>query len=179
MDPCHDAGSLPDLVGARILIPRATHLAGTDRGEGAPIALPLGTATRSRVAAMLPRLRRDELLDELGLSGDAASSIDEAPLDPTHRAGAAAASVGLAHLRARGQDEAAARLAAVHLAAGRVPVRELASALGVTPRAVFKLRVQLPLIALVRALALQLRMRAGRMLPADEGFALPCAAGDV
>lgn len=129
-DPAHDASSLPELLGLRLLDLR-------------PVA---------RVRALLPEVDRALLLDIAGVPALAPAA------DPALLLDAAAAAIGREGLVADTPDRVAARLAAVH-AAGPAPAAELAVRLGITPRAVQRLRAREPAPALVRAVGLQVDPR--------------------
>ncbi len=114
---------------------------------------PDGVWIAERVRKQAPRLQRGDLLGQLGVD-----SLDEGvKLDTL--ADAAAGAMGVATLEGRSAEVVRARLAAVH-AAGELPPRAVAQALGVTDRAVRKLRAQVPEPALVRAVRLQMGLRA-------------------
>jgi len=149
-DPFHDGSSLPELVGARWM----------PRKDGGFI----GEHTVRRVALMLPRIRRRELVAELGADGDLTSAAD--------LRAAAAGALGIAGMDGRGVDRTHARVAVVHAAA--LPTASLAALLAITPRAVQQLRARVPSLAAVRAVDIQLRMRARfRALPVHEAPLAP------
>jgi len=114
---------------------------------------PDGVWIAERVRKLAPRLQRSDLLDQLG----ARSLAEEVHLDTL--ADAAAGAVGVATLEGRSEEAVRARLAAVH-AAIEHPAVAVARALGVTDRAVRKLRAQEPEPAMVRAIRLQMGLRA-------------------
>lgn len=154
LDPFHDGSNLPDLIGARVLLPRPRHAtAGGPIGEGVEL---LGAATTRAVATFLPRVRRRFLLELVG--------IRRGPIhiDLGELADAAAAALGLPRLEGRGDANTVARLAAVHVMEGLAPSRHLADALHISTRAVQLLRAATPWLPAVRAVGLQLRMRAAR-----------------
>jgi hypothetical protein len=112
LDAAHDASSLPDLLGLRVLP-----------------ASPLGL-----VQAMLPRLRREELLAWLE-----PGTLDVAQPSMELLADAAAAALGLPDLDGRSDEHVAARCAAVRVA-GSAPTAIVAALLGISARGVQALR---------------------------------------
>lgn len=159
LDPFHDGSNLPDLIGARVLLPCPRHGGpGTLLGRGLEL---LGAATARAVATFLPRVRRRYLLALVGIRrGPIAIELGDL-------ADAAAAALGLAKLAGRGDARTIARLAAVHVV--DAPTRQLAEALRISTRAVQLLRATPPWQPAVRAVGLQLRMRAAhRALPIED-----------
>jgi hypothetical protein len=133
LDPFHDASSLLDMVGLRVL----------------------GAATAARLFAALPRLSKATLLADGGLElGDTPSeaAVAEHLLEATLAAG------GLASLT-RNDASHAARCAAVHAVALKTSV--VAAALGIDPASVRRLRRKTPDSKLVAAIQRQLALRAG------------------
>lgn len=161
LDPFHDGSNLPDLIGARVLLPSPRHgCAGAALGEGVEL---LGAATARAVATFLPRVRRRFLLALVGIQRGPIA-IELADL-----ADAAAAALGLPELKGRGDANTVARLAAVHVMDGLAPTKLLAEALSISTRAVQQLRTMSPWLPAVRAVGLQLRMRAAhRALPIED-----------
>lgn len=152
-DPFHDGSSLPDLIGARWL------LAAPRSGVG---VAPLGAATARKVAALLPRVRRVDLLAEVGVQG----AGDVPSLDGL--GDAAAAALGLDGIEGRGAARTLARGAAIHVAGAALSTVDLAHTLGISTRAVQQLRATPPHLGAIRAVAVQLRMRAvHRALPIE------------
>lgn len=146
-DPTHDASNLPDVLGAR--------------RTGAWTAEPL--------RCHLPRLVRAEVPAAAGLPEPAAEALD---LDLL--ADAAAAAFALPRLGGRGEDDVAARIAAVHVAAEkRSPW--LAARLGTSERTVRRMRGIPADSATVRAVRLQsgLRAIAARVRAADTSWSGP------
>jgi hypothetical protein len=156
IDPFHEASSLPDLVGLRVVAPDLAF----------------------RVSAMLPRSRPRQLAIELGL----VPCEDAAPFIPgvddldqlSDSAAAAAAMPALVGRRGRAQ---AVRRAAVALAEESAVGRrgpsalDLAARLGCSARTVTALRSQPLDQTVLRAVRGQLRLRAGwrRAAPAGGG----------
>lgn len=142
LDPLHDASTLPDLLGMRVIAPW----------------LP------ERIAAHLPRLRTPDLWRELGVADR--STLDREPLQRRFLAEAAAAAFGLASLDSKSAHARAARSAAVALAGDRLKVVELATLLGVDARTIRRVRVTQritpPDPTHVRAVRLQLAVRSLR-----------------
>lgn len=129
-DPLREGTSLHDLCGLR----------------------PSGLWLADRVRALLPRVHRADLLSQWGLP----ALVEAVDLDQLADAGAAA--IGVAALAGRTDAVVDARRACVHAtdaASGRV-----AAALGVTARAVRHLRTQARDPAFVRAVRLQMGLRA-------------------
>lgn len=129
-DPEHDASSLPDMLGLRVLDPRAV----------------------TRVRALLPEVRRGRLLEILGVA-ELAPAFDPALLHA-----AAAAAIARASVDGHSSDRVAARIAATHLDAA--PAADVAARLRVTPHTVRRLRRLPPDPALTRAIGLQMGLRA-------------------
>jgi hypothetical protein len=131
-DPAHDGSSLPDLLGMRILDP--------------------GHAQTVRM--ILPRLDRRQLAASLGI---VLTSVGATPAELLVSAAAAAA--GLPDLASRAPACVQARRAAVR-AAGELPTRTIALALGASSRSIQRLRGEEVDPRLVRAVELQWRFRA-------------------
>lgn len=130
-DPSHDGSSLPEMLGLR------------DVGAGSVLL---------RLRRLLPRLVPADLLEWAGLP-----SFEEIEPCPDLLADAAAAAFGLRRLQGRSAAVARARLAAAH--ATSLPTRDVASVLGVTPRAVQRLRKRPVAPEHVRAVRLQQKLR--------------------
>lgn len=142
-DPYHDGSNLLDLLGLRVL----------------------GAYTRENVRALVPRVRREDLLGCLGIAG--LERPVEAPLELL--APAAAAAAGLAELVGSSADVNAARRAAIEVAGERRMARDLATALGCSERTIKRLRSRPAKEALVTAVTLQVRLRV--LKPAfDQGI---------
>ncbi|MCK6502246.1 hypothetical protein L6R53_02390 [Myxococcota bacterium] len=135
LDPFHDASNLPDLLGMRLL---AHHSLKT-------------------VRAALPRLRRADLLQPLGID-----ELPELPASWDLLAEAAAAAGGLPDLLGRSAEVVAARRAAVHAAREVLSGAETGRLLGVSDRAVTRLRGEEADKGLVQAVRRQLGVRAAR-----------------
>jgi hypothetical protein len=134
-DPHRDASLLPDLLGLRVL----------------------GTDLVATVEEALPRLHEGELLaaagwGELDLGAWVESTVGLAD--------AAAAAAGRAHLEGGRGEAAAARRAAVAVGLELTEPAEVSRLLGLTDRAVRKLRAEAPDPPLVRAIRRQLALRA-------------------
>lgn len=132
-DPFHEASALPDLLGLR----------------------PSGAFLAAQVRAHLPRVRRADLIELLG------ADLDAQPRWET-LAEAAAAAVAAPDLRADTPERVLARRAAVAVAVEALDTAQIAEILGLSRRAVQRLRAQEAPPALVRAVRLQLSLRAGR-----------------
>jgi hypothetical protein len=132
-DPWLEATAVPDLLGLRL--------------NGAYLV--------PRVKALLPRLRRGDLLARFGLSElDVGTAIEDL-------ADAAAATVAAPALVGNGPAVVAARRAAIaHALAQHIAVEEIAAALSLTARAVRKLAARPVDKWHVRAVGLQLGLRA-------------------
>lgn len=130
-DPFRDASNLPDLIGARVL----------------------GTWTAAHVRRFLPRMGRADILGAAGLQDP-----DGGPTALDLLYDAAAGAIGRADLTGREDIVVAARRAAVHVAAGE-DANAIAEALGLSARAVRRLRTEEADPALVRAVRLQGGMR--------------------
>ncbi len=139
-DRWQEASSLADTLGLRVLCPE--------------LAL--------RVREHLPRLKREALLAHLGV--DAL----EPAVHPAHLVEAAAAAWALDGLPQRG-DGADARRAAVHAAHEELGTAAVAEALGVTRQCVARLLHEELAPRAVRAVGLQMALRAAR--PAAAPFA--------
>lgn len=135
LDPFHDASNLPDLLGMRLL---ARHTLGT-------------------VRAALPRLRRADLLKPLRIA-----ALPEEPASWELLAEAAAAAGGLPALSGRTAEVVAARRAAVHAAREAMTAADAARLLGVSERAITRLRAEETDKDLVLAVRRQLAVRAAR-----------------
>ncbi|MBM4369353.1 MAG: hypothetical protein FJ102_24280 [Deltaproteobacteria bacterium] len=131
-DPRFEATTLPDMLGLRVIAPW----------------LP------ARVHAALPRLSRHQLLEILGVD-ELVPGFDIATL-----ADAAAAAVATRDLSRRTPLVVEARRAAVELGSEHLYDDELAALLGIHPRSIRKLRVRPVRLDLVRAIALQMGLRA-------------------
>ena len=137
LDPLREGTSLPDLLGLR----------------------PSGLWMADRVRVVVPRVRRENLLEHWGLS----ALEDHFDLDTLADSGAAA--IGRADLRGNAAEAVAARIACVH--SGSATTAELADALSITTRSVRALRLLEPDPKLVRAVRLQMGLRAAiEVLPA-------------
>jgi hypothetical protein len=142
-DLAREASNLPDLLGLRVI----------------------GTWTAARVREHLPRLRRGDLLEAVGWRDPDRDGFE---LHGDLR-DAAAAAVGAASLAGREPLIVGARCAAVHLASETWSDAQIAERLGITPRAVRRLRLTPPRKELVRAVRQQLVLRAD--LPASDQLA--------
>lgn len=148
-DVAHEASNLPDLVGLRIV----------------------GTYTAKNVRERIPTVRRERLLEILGVPS----------LDPAFDGGilveAACAAVGRCDLRGREPLAVEARAAAVHVASEALGTGEIGALLRTTPRAVQRLRALPRRPLLERAIRLQmgLRLRLGAALT-ETTFWAPGAA---
>lgn len=133
-DPFHDGSNLVDLLGLRSC----------------------GLYTAKHVRALLPRVRRADLLELVGVG-----SLDQ-PVELTLHglAAATAAAAALPDLAERSPHATEARRAAVALAGRAFSGRRLAPALHTSERTVKRLRRQKPCDELVRAIRLQHRLRA-------------------
>jgi hypothetical protein len=114
---------------------------------------PDGVWIAERVRGTVPRVRREDLLAQLGVA-----ELGEAR-DLPRLADAAAAAVGVASLVGRQTEVVRGRLAAVHAMPDAATI-DLARALGVTTRAIRQCRQEAPDPTLVRAVRLQLGLRA-------------------
>jgi len=131
-DPYHDGSNLPDLLGMRIN----------------------GAYTVANVRAYLPRIGREKLLsyfDEIDLNQPCTSwqRLYEAT----------AAAVGRVELEGKGVNVVAAKRAAVHLASAHLSTLEITNLLRTTDRSVRRLRSQVPISSVLKAIELQLRLR--------------------
>jgi hypothetical protein len=140
IDPFHDASNGPDLIGARTI----------------------GARTALTVRKHLPRVRREDILEWLGMEDP--ESFDPAPFG---LAEAGAAAIGVEALVGSGAAVRSARRAIVHFA--ELPVAMLAEALGVSVRTVHRLRAGTPDEAVLRALRQQLAMRQAPMRHRSAG----------
>lgn len=131
LDPFHEASSLPDAVGLRVLSPR----------------------TAERLATALPRLTKASLLADGGL--DVSGTPDDAAT-ALHLLDATLAAAGLAELSL---DRAShtARCAAVH--AAKLATGVVAAVLRIDPASVRRLRRQPADARLVAAIQRQLALR--------------------
>jgi hypothetical protein len=102
----HDASSLVDLLGMRLINSRATN---------------------ARLFRALPRLSRPELLDLLDLPLDRET-------DPADYVSAGSAAVALPSLSGRQPSARAARAAVLRLVDGRIPLRQIADSIEVSRR---------------------------------------------
>ena len=136
-DAFHDASSLPDLLGARVL----------------------GSWTAEAVRAALPRVRREELAERLGLSEAEPAELSLAPLED-----AASAAIALPNLRGRTADVVSARRAALAVARDRARPGDAAAALGLSERTARHMLTRGDTVshALVRAVRMQLVLRQPR-----------------
>ena len=145
LDPRHEASNLPDLLGLRLV----------------------GAYTAQNVRTLLPRMRRDALLECLDPSDGGLARLLAAPeLPPAEHLApglpeAAAAATALPDLDGRSTEVVAARHAAVHAVGVSAKLTSIADALSVTCRTVSRLRSEPAPPRLVRAVALQLWWRAG------------------
>ncbi|MFZ5478535.1 MAG: hypothetical protein ACOZNI_17325 [Myxococcota bacterium] len=114
----------------------------------------LGIAVAGRVREHLPRVKREHLVAHLGVS-----ALDEG-LAPEHLAEATCAAFALPDLAGNVAEVVSARRAAAH-AAREAGAPRIAEALGVTPRAVWRL-LDGPAPAGVRAVRLQMGLRIAR-----------------
>ena len=130
-DPLREASNLPDLLGLRAL----------------------GGYTRANVRRLLPRIRRADLLELLGVP-DLAPSVS--PLDRVVAATLAAAALPV--LTGCGTEVQAARRALVEVVGGRIAAAALASWIGVSERTLFRLKAGGCDEELVRAVRLQLNL---------------------
>ncbi len=132
VDGAHDGTSLPDLLGLRIS----------------------SSNLRARVMAMLPRVDLPSLGKVLELT-----TMSPAQLDRELLPEAAAAAFGLADLRKPGRTVTRAIIAAVHVGE-HLSASELGRLLGPTPSCIRRLRKQRPEPHELRAVRLQLSLRA-------------------
>ncbi len=139
-DPFREGTSLPDLLGLR---PRGLWLA-------------------ERVRALLPRVKRTDLLAHWGIEG----------LEPAfclrQLADAGAAAIAVSRLGGRGADVVQARRACVAAAPRDLSAADLAAALGVATRTVRHCRGEPADPTLVRAVRLQMGLRA-LVAPPEQG----------
>jgi len=140
LDPLRDASNLPDLLGLRLL----------------------GRYTSARVRQHLPRIKRAQLLECLGLE-ELVTSDD--PLD--RLVPAAAAAVGRLDLTGRTDDVTAARRAVIEIAGSRLGNTAMAHLLGVSRRTVCRLRSRPVDARLLKAVRLQVALHQQRQL--EEG----------
>jgi hypothetical protein len=134
VDPFHDAGNLPDLLGIRLL----------------------GSYTIPRVREHLPRVRRAELLRHLGRT-----ALPEVPVTWEALKEAAAAAAGLPGLDGRSDAVVAARTAAIVAARDSLSTARTAELLGISTRAVFRLRGEAADPKLAAAVRRQAALREG------------------
>jgi hypothetical protein len=150
-DPFHEASNLPDLLGARTI----------------------AAWTRAHVRELIARLKRSDLLmiaRWAGAPGTATGACD-ALVD------AAAAAVGIPNLEGNHADAVRARRAAIEVASAATS-SELARMLGMTPQGIRRLRRVPADPEVVRAVQLQLGLRArvvadsllGKEVAANEMF---------
>jgi hypothetical protein len=181
IDPFFDATSLPDRIGARVLLTpsreplrsllgRATAITGPVRplarnhddaavrgatvDRAGPRVRVLGAATSQLAARRLPRIGLDDLLLHVGGPG-----VLTVPIVFDELADAAAAAVGLGSLDSVGPAAVLARRAAIHLARASMTTRDLADALRTPLRTIQRDATSPTLPSLRRAIDLQLRMR--------------------
>jgi hypothetical protein len=127
-DRCRDASNGPDLIGARVI----------------------GVWTAEKVRRYLRRVRREHILEAMGLPDP--EGVVSAMVDLRD---AAAAAIGAASLDGRTPDILSARVAAVAVA-----VPDAARLLQLPPRTLHRLRATAADPAIVRAIQQQLAMRA-------------------
>lgn len=130
LDPLREGTSLPDLMGLR----------------------PAGLWLAGRVRETCPRVERDDLLAQWGISEF--SEVLDLPL----LAVSGAAAIGTADLLGNLPAQHLARCACVHAAAG-TPAYLIAQSLGITERGVRRLMKSAPDAAMVRAVRLQMGLR--------------------
>jgi hypothetical protein len=136
-DPLFEASNLPDLLGLRLI----------------------GAFTRNAVRELLPRVKRGDLLQHLG------GEFAQAPLDLADAADSAAAALALIDLAGRGREAVLARAAGVRLLRPHASQQSIARAFRMTERGVRSLlRVEVDPM-LVRAIELQMRLRAALRSP--------------
>ncbi len=139
-DPHQEGSAVVDLLGMRLL--------------GSPLA--------ARVREHLPRVRREHLLNHLGVS-----SL-EVGLAPEHLHEATCAAFAVPTLDPRSAVVVSARVAAVHAAHAELGTTGVADALQVAPRMVRRLlEVEAPPPA-IRAVRLQMSLRVGRPASPEE-----------
>ena len=130
-DRCQDASNGPDLIGARVV----------------------GTWTAVKVRRYLRRVKREHILEAMGLA--------DPELEPTaplvELPDAAAAAVAAPSLEGRAHDIVRARVAAIAVAGA-----EAARLLGLPPRTLHRLRTRPADPAFIRAIRQQLAMRVVR-----------------
>lgn len=131
-DPLHEASSLPDLLGLRVV--------GTD-------AIP-------RVRSLLPATSRPQLLDALGVPELESAFVADWLVD------AAAGAMALPDLSGASDDACRARRAAARVGSGLVAPSVLADVLGVTSRTLRRLCASAPDPVLERAIPLRMGLRA-------------------
>ncbi len=132
-DPYQEGSAVSDLLGLRVI----------------------GAVLAPRVREQLPRVRRDDLLPHLGLT-----ALTEAA-DLAHLAEATCAAFALPDLCGNDSDVVAARAAAVHAVEG-AHAKDIATALGLCTRAVYRLRTRAVPEASSRAVRLQMGLRVAR-----------------
>jgi hypothetical protein len=128
-DPLHEASNLPDLLGMR----------------------EIGAYTAVNVRRHLPRVTRARLLGCLGLS-----ALDPADGPPAQWVWAAVAAAGLVSLEGKAPRAIAAKQAIVALAGKQLSTAELGAMLGVSTRAIQRLRSSAADPRIVQAVRLQL-----------------------
>jgi hypothetical protein len=133
-DEAHDGSSLPELLGMRI------------RRSGIV----------ERVRSLLPRLKRENLLEWLGTK-----VIDDeaAPMEPSLLRDAACAAFGVASLVGRTLEHGLARRAAVELCSRVAPTISPGTLLELPARTIYRCRFDVPTAAEVIAVEKQLRLR--------------------
>lgn len=133
-DEAHDGSSLPELLGMRIR----------------------RTAIVERVGRLLPRLKRNTLLEWLGT--DIVDDPD-APMEPSLLQEAACAAFGVASLIGRTVAHGLARRAAVELSTRVAPALSPVTLLALPPRTVHRCGIEVATPLEVRAVEKQLRFR--------------------
>jgi hypothetical protein len=129
----------------------------------------IGLACVGEVAKLLPRVRREQLLEHLGVP-----ELDMAPWDMRDLGDAAAAAFALPVLARRDAATRRARMAAIVVADALGVGADVAADLGVDARSIRRLRVRAhtpgepPTQAEVAAVMLQMRLRGALRAKADE-----------
>ncbi len=140
LDPYREASNLPDLLGMRLL----------------------GGYTTTLVRQLLPRINRKKLLEYLHVP---ALQPGEEPLELV--VPAAEATMARVGLDGRTRELVDVRRAVVQVVGSRMAPSELAQMMGVDRRTITRLRAQPADARLVKAIRLQLALRASR--PVEEG----------
>ena len=158
-DPFGDGDCRVDLLGLRVCAPGLAH----------------------RVRRFVPRLQEAYVAERLGLTPDELTAWTRPLPEPAyeHLAEVAAAALGLPSLEGRRPAVVVARAAAVHACLPEVSSAVLGAALGVTPRAVQKIRLRTADPAAVLAVRRQARWRrreADRSLGLANEADLPAAS---